>query len=263
MIKKTLHDISKAVLDEFSRDKTAGEMETKQGLDIVTEADYRIQRCIVDIIKRRHPDHGVLAEESADRQTGEYLWVIDPIDGTINFAAGSPLFSVSIAYQHHGLTRNGLVLVPALRKRYHAEAGTGAFRGRTRLNTSNRTLEESVISVGLTSHYTEAETDGTLAIIRALSQRVRGVRIFVAEALELSWIAEGAMDGHLTIKADPFSAAAGIYGRRRCDKRIPKHRRDKRTDPRRCFCDMPQRTSVRKSNIQIVTLDVINAMRYY
>ncbi len=209
MITKTLREISEAVLEEFSRDKTAGETETKQGLDIVTEADYRIQRCIVDIIKRRHPEHGVLAEESADQQTGEHLWVIDPIDGTINFAAGSPLYSVSIAYQHHGLTRCGLVLLPALKKRYHAEAGVGSFRGRTSLRTSTRPLEESVISVGLTSHYTEAETEATLAIIRALSQRVRGVRIFVAEALELSWIAEGAMDGHLTVKADPYSAAAG------------------------------------------------------
>jgi myo-inositol-1(or 4)-monophosphatase len=209
MIEDTIHAISDAVFEEFARDESAGKTETKQGLDIVTAADYRIQHRIVEVIKNRHPDHGVFAEEGEGRGTGEHLWVIDPIDGTVNFAGGSPLYSVSIAYQHRGRTEHGLVLIPALKQCYRAAAGTGAWRGRARLATSTRSLEASVISVGLTSHYTSAETETTLSIIRSLSRCVRGVRIFVAEALELSWIAEGALDGHLTVKADPFSAAAG------------------------------------------------------
>jgi myo-inositol-1(or 4)-monophosphatase len=90
MIEKTLREIARAVFLEFRSHREVGKIEVKQGLDIVTEADHRLQNRIVEIIKSRHPRHAILAEEGEQQGTGEHLWVIDPIDGTINFAAGNP-----------------------------------------------------------------------------------------------------------------------------------------------------------------------------
>jgi myo-inositol-1(or 4)-monophosphatase len=96
-----------------------------------------------------------------------------------------------------------------MKRTYRASKGKGAFRGRYRLRTSTRSPSESIISVGLTSHFSQTETEKTLRIIRALSSHIRGIRIIVSGALEMAWTAESALDGHISIKADPYGTAAG------------------------------------------------------
>ena len=134
---------------------------------------------------------------------------LDPIDGTINFASGLPLYAVSIAYQREGAADLGGTVVPGLRKYYFARRRGGAFCNGARLHVSTRPLADALVSVVLTSHFSRAETDRTVGILSVLARRAQGIRIILSEALELGWLAEGALDGNLCVKADACGTAVG------------------------------------------------------
>ena len=188
-----------------------GEVATKEGRDIVTEADLRLQEEIVCLIQRRYPEHNILAEEADfPRTSSPFTWVIDPVDGTINFSRNYPVFAVSVALVEGENPLFGVVYVPALDKLYTARRGKGAFCNEKAIHCGGvAKLERSLVSVILTSHYTADETATAVAIIREASMRTRGVRIMVCESAELCFIAEGILDGNVSIKADPYGAMAG------------------------------------------------------
>jgi myo-inositol-1(or 4)-monophosphatase len=137
------------------------------------------------------------------------LWVIDPIDGTVNYASHLPFFAVSIAVQHRDLTLASVVHLPALGETFTAIKGQGAFLGPIRLKVAPLKISEATISVILTSHFSSVDTQKTLSVLSELMGQVRGTRIFVCEALELAYIAAGRLSGNLCVKADAYGAAAG------------------------------------------------------
>lgn len=186
-------------------------VERKKGRDIITSADLEAEKQIISVIRRNFPDHNILTEESSVEKTdSDYLWVVDPIDGTINFASGLPLFCVSIGAQRRGITECGVVFVPALERLYHAVRGKGSYLNGEKLRVSKTdNLSDAVISIILTSHFSDKEINKTTKIISELSKQTRGIRIFLSEGVELSFIAQGILDGNLCIKADPYGAVAG------------------------------------------------------
>ncbi len=182
----------------------------KTELDIVTNKDIEIETFIKNSIRHKFPNHSILSEETDEvKKDINHLWVIDPIDGTINFASGSPLFAISIAYLKKNDVLSGRIILPKFKAIYKAEKNIGAYKNNEKLTVSDKRLKESVVSVVLTSHFSSQEINETLTIIRLLSDKVRGIRIIVSEALELAWIAEGILDGNICVKADLYGASAG------------------------------------------------------
>jgi fructose-1,6-bisphosphatase/inositol monophosphatase family enzyme len=194
------------VADRFRQVAT----QTKEGLDVVTSTDLSAERIILETIKGRFPEHAIVTEESEnENESSPYLWIVDPLDGTVNFRSGLPLFNVSIAVQFEGRTMVGGVSLPALGETYFAMRGTGAFSGQRRLRIADTSLSEAVLSIILTSHFSPRHTDQTISLIRTLSPLARGIRVIVSEALELSYVAAGMLSGNMCVKADAFGAAAG------------------------------------------------------
>jgi myo-inositol-1(or 4)-monophosphatase len=183
----------------------------KELRDIVTKVDLDADASIKQIVRGAFPEHGFLSEESPRLGTGTmHTWVVDPLDGTVNYAAGIPFYSASIAVQREGETIIGVVQSGALSELYIGVKGFGAYRNGTRLQTSNcATLGDAVVSFMLTSHYNEEQQEEIFARVRTLSSLVRGLRLYVSQALELCYIAGGRLDGHICIKSRGFSGAAG------------------------------------------------------
>ncbi|BBO05456.1 MULTISPECIES: inositol monophosphatase family protein [Bradyrhizobium] len=186
--------------------------ERKDGLDIVTEADLASEAVVVAGLKALTPDAGILAEESgASQGDNAARWIIDPLDGTINYAQGLPWFSVTVAYEVDGETKLGLINAPkiGLTARYLAGAGATIDGVPARVSTT-RSLSDAVVSVILTSHFSPDEVQRTTRVIELLGKVARGVRIVVSGAFETTMVASGRLDGFVSLKADIVSHAAAL-----------------------------------------------------
>ncbi|MDQ6620346.1 MAG: inositol monophosphatase [Pseudomonadota bacterium] len=186
--------------------------ERKDLLDIVTEADLAAEEIVVSGLKRLTPDAGILAEErgSTGEGSGE-RWIIDPLDGTVNYARGLPWFSVTVAYEVDGEVRLGLVNAPkaGLIGRY-VRGQLALIDDKPARVTETRTLADAVVSVTLTSHFSAADVRRTIAIVERLAMVARGVRVVVSGGLEMSLVASSRLDAFVSIKADAVSHAAAM-----------------------------------------------------
>jgi myo-inositol-1(or 4)-monophosphatase len=190
----------------------------QSAVDIVTEADTASQALILETIIARFPEHDILAEEAGwDKSTGaRALWVVDPLDGTTNFASRFPVFAVSIAMWVEGVPTIGVVQDVVRERTYWAARGQGAWagpRGRlheSRLQVSQASeLNQSLIATGFP--YVRATTeDNNRAECSYLVPRVRGVRRAGSAALDLAWVAEGRLDGYWESYVHPWDWGAGV-----------------------------------------------------
>jgi myo-inositol-1(or 4)-monophosphatase len=180
--------------------------------DLVTRADRMSEELIVGVLRARFSDHGVLAEEGTAYAGEEYRWIIDPIDGTTNFAHGLPLFAVSIALEHKGDLVAGVVYHPSMDELFAAERGRGAFLRRDGrdepLTVSGvRTVAESVVATGLP--YDIRETGRNVTQIGSLTRTAIEVRILGAAALHLAYVAAGRVEAFWEPGLSPWDIAAG------------------------------------------------------
>jgi fructose-1,6-bisphosphatase/inositol monophosphatase family enzyme len=186
-------------------------LERKDLLDIVTEADLAAEEIVVTGLQRLTPGAAFLAEERGTVVGSEaQRWIIDPLDGTINYARGLPWFSVTAAYEVDGVVQLGLVHAPkaGIVGRY-ARDRVATIDGKPARVTETRSLGDAVISVCLTSHFSPDEVRRTVSVIERLATTARGVRVVVSGALEMSLVASGRLDAFVSIKADVVSHAAG------------------------------------------------------
>ncbi len=178
--------------------------------DIVTRADLESQRLILSLLRRRFPDHDFLAEEKASRQTGaEFCWVVDPLDGTTNYAHGYPVACVSI-----GLVRRGRPVLagiedPFRKERFLAQEGRGAtMNGRPLRVSRSRRLSESLLVTGFP--YDRARRAAYyVEFYRSFIERCHDVRRSGSAALDLAWVAAGRVDGFWELSLKPWDVAAG------------------------------------------------------
>ena len=172
---------------------------TKQNdFDVVTEADKASERLIIDSIRREFPTHSILSEESGSDTVAdsEWLWVIDPLDGTTNFNQGLPVYSISIALQHNGETVVGVVYAPYLGEMFHAAKGEGAFLNGKKLHCSeNDRLSTMVTATGMT-YDRDRHPDNNLDNIARVSMQVRGIRRMGSAAIDLAYTAAGYFDAY-------------------------------------------------------------------
>ena len=188
------------------------EVSRKEFRDIVTEADLASERIVLDGLRALTPNASIVSEEAgASGVEGGARWFVDPLDGTVNYAAGLPWFSVTMAYQEDGLTRAGIVYAPAvdLVARY-AEGGIATINGRDARVSARGSLSDAVVSIVLTSHFTEREVARTAEVVRRLGNAARGVRIIVSGGLEMALVADGQLDAWVSLKADVVSHAAAM-----------------------------------------------------
>ena len=180
--------------------------------DIVTDVDIFMETKIIEKIREWFPEHSIYSEEKGQIiGNSDYVWYIDPIDGTINFAAGIPLFSTSIALKKSDKTIFGLVIDYNQNDTYYAFEGQGAYCNGERLKVSNNeNLNDSILSFCLTSHYNDEHIKDILRVEEKLASKVRGLRLVVSGAIELCWCASGKIDGVINVKPSiGLSSAAG------------------------------------------------------
>jgi myo-inositol-1(or 4)-monophosphatase len=178
--------------------------------NLVTQADKESEKTIIDFIRKKYPSHGILAEESGEQiKDSEYLWVIDPLDGTSNFAHGLPIFSVSIGVQFKKKTVVGVVYDVMRDKIYLAEKGSGAFRDEVKLSVSNSSkIEESFLVTGFPYNISENPENAFEKFI-AMTKASRAVRRLGSAAIDFCYVAEGVFDGFWEVHLNPWDICAG------------------------------------------------------
>jgi myo-inositol-1(or 4)-monophosphatase len=212
MLKPVLIDAVKAgaaeILRFFNQSFT---ISNKEGVNnLVTEADHASERAIIDVIKKTFPTHQILSEEvGALKQDSEYKWIIDPIDGTINFAHGIPLNCVSIAIEHIGEIVMSAVYNPHLNELFFAEKGKGATLNENPIHVSDQTKTiHACLVTGFPYTYINMP-NGPLEIFERFVRKGVPVRRLGSAAIDLCWVACGRFDGFYEHKLEPWDSAGG------------------------------------------------------
>lgn len=213
MIKNTLIKATKAGAKELQRFFNGSfKVMNKQGINNpVTEADLAAEKAIFDIIKADYPDHFILSEEAGEIKTdSEYKWIIDPIDGTVNFANGIPLCCVSIGLEHNGELVMGAVYNPLMEEFFFAQKDQGAFLNDKKISVSNKSdFQKSCLVTGFPYTYLDSP-NGPLQVFERLVRKGIAIRRLGSAALDLCWVAAGRFEGFYEHSLKPWDNAAGI-----------------------------------------------------
>jgi myo-inositol-1(or 4)-monophosphatase len=186
------------------------DVRAKSRNDFVTEIDQLAERDIIETVRRAHPDHGFLGEESGRSGGDEFLWIVDPLDGTTNFLHGFPTFAVSIACQHRGRLLHGVVYDPMRQELYTASRGDGAQLDGRRIRVSRQPgLDGALIGTGFPYRANARWIDEYLAMLKTVMQQTAGIRRPGAASLDLAYVAAGRIDGFWEIGLNAWDTAAG------------------------------------------------------
>ena len=185
-------------------------IQQKGAIDLVTEFDVRSEEIIISSIQKEFPDHAILAEESGHNATiSEYQWVIDPLDGTTNFAHGVPIFSVTMSLMKNNSPVLGVVYDPLRDEMFSAEAGLGASLNDQPIRVSSQAdLGQAVISTGF-PYDLRTNPQNNLAQFVQFQLRTQAVRHLASAALDCAWTAMGRLDGYWEFGTKPWDVGAG------------------------------------------------------
>ena len=185
------------------------EYSSKGRNDYVSQADVEAERAVLDVLTRAYPDHGIIAEESGEREGSEYTWVIDPLDGTTNFLHGFPMFAVSVAVKRAGVLEHGVVYDPLHDEMFTASRGEGAQLNGKRLRVSTtRQLAPSLLGTGFPFRDLGI-IEPWMRSFQSLLPKTSGIRRAGAAALDLAYVAAGRLDGFWEFGLKPWDMAAG------------------------------------------------------
>ncbi len=190
---------------------TDREIKKKGAVNLVTDADRKSEQLIREIIESNFPDHSFIAEEGTETSgDSEYLWLVDPLDGTTNYAHGLPVYCVSMGLLKGNEIIAGCIYNPNLDECFTAEAGKGAFLNGKPIHVSETgNLDDSLLATGFPYDIRETDDDN-LKEFTAFYKRARAVRRAGAAALDLAYVACGRFDGFWEFKLAPWDIAAGI-----------------------------------------------------
>ena len=183
---------------------------SKSRNDFVSEVDHMAERDIVETIRRTHPDHGFLGEEGGRSGGDEFVWIIDPLDGTTNFLHGFPTFAVSLACQYRGRIEHAVIYDPMRQELFTASRGDGAQLDGRRIRVSKQaTIEGALIGTGFPYRENSRWIDPYLAMMKAVMQQSAGIRRPGAASLDLAYVAAGRIDAFWEIGLNAWDTAAG------------------------------------------------------
>ena len=201
-----------AIINRAALDLEVLKVGSKGPNDYVSEVDRAAETAIIDVLLEAYPNHGILAEESGRERgakSSEFLWIIDPLDGTTNFLHGFPVYAVSIALAHRGVVQQAVVYDPTRNDLFMASRGRGAFLNDRRLRVSKRTrLAESLIGTGFPFRKGD-NFKRYLKMFEEVMQSCSGLRRPGAAALDLCYVAAGNYDGFFETGLSPWDIAAG------------------------------------------------------
>ncbi|MGH8004296.1 MAG: inositol monophosphatase family protein [Limisphaerales bacterium] len=210
MAQKTAIEAGKLLL---KTQKKGFSVELKGEINLVTSADQQAEALIASRLGKNFPEFGLLAEEageSAGTLPSDAVWVVDPLDGTTNFAHRLPIYAVSIALWEKGKPVLGVVYHPALDELFWAVKGKGAFLNKKRIAVSGTTdPNAALLSTGFPYDLRESR-ENNLDYFAAFATRVRAIRRMGAAALDIAWTAAGRFDGFWELKLFPWDIAAAV-----------------------------------------------------
>ena len=196
---------------QLERFEQAHVVETKSNIhDLVTDVDRESEAKIVRFLEERYPGHSILGEEGTqDDRKSDFLWVVDPLDGTVNYAHGFPIFAISVALQFKGKPVLGAIYAPKLNEMFWAIKGMGAFLNDRKIHVSPcERLEEALVGTGFA--YVRDGRFDNLKYFNHFYRITRGIRRPGSAALDLACVAAGRLDGFWEFNLQPWDVAAGI-----------------------------------------------------
>ena len=199
-----------AIINRASQDIGTLTVKSKNFNDFVSEVDIAAERAIIDTLKDAYPTHGFLGEESGSTSNeSDFIWIIDPLDGTTNFLHNFPQYCVSIALQHKGEITQAVIYEPNRNDLYTATKGRGAFLNDKRIRVSKcDKLQESLIGTGFPFRDFK-HLDTYMSMFKSMLQKTTGIRRPDSAALDLAYVANGSLDGFWEIGLSPWDIAAG------------------------------------------------------
>src|SRR6478672_8932851 len=201
-----------AIINRAALDVEAVRISQKQVNDFVTEVDHASEAAIIETLLTAYPGHGILAEESGSEhgaKDSEFVWIIDPLDGTTNFIHGFPVYCVSIALAVKGKIEQAVIYDPSRNDLFTATKGRGAYMNERRIRVSKRIdLRQCLISTGFPFRPGD-NFNNYLRMMADVMQRTAGLRRPGAAALDLAYVAAGFTDGFFETGLSPWDVAAG------------------------------------------------------
>ena len=191
-------------------DKIKTRVKKKGHNDFVSDADHSAERVIIETIHKHYPDHAIIAEESGEQGESEYVWIIDPLDGTTNFLHGFPIFCVSVALMHRGQLEHGVVYDPIRQELFTASRGQGAHLDGRRIRVSGeKNLDRSLIGTGFPFKHSNKLIKPYINMLVKAIEETAGVRRPGAAALDLCYVACGRLDAFWETGLNKWDIAAG------------------------------------------------------
>ena len=213
MLRTTLLDAVQAGAEQLQHFFNGNfKISNKEGINnLVTEADHASEKAIIDVIRTAYPDHFILSEETGELVTkSEYKWIIDPIDGTVNFANGIPICCVSIGLEKQGKMIMGAVYNPIMNEMFIAEKSMGATLNGNKITVGkkDRVINSNLVT-GFPYKYLDS-ANGPLQVFEKLIRQGIPVRRLGSAALDLCWVAAGRFDGFYEHSLHAWDSAAGF-----------------------------------------------------
>lgn len=198
----------KILKDGFKKDK---KVKYKGSIDPVTQFDLKSEKYVISKIKKQFPEHAILAEEGTDKKTSSgFRWVVDPLDGTVNYAHRFPIYSVSIALQYQDQTIVGVVYDPHMDEIFSAGINAGATLNGKKLKVSDeKKLSRSLLATGFAYNIRSAKKNN-LGMFSRMMKKAQAIRRLGSAALDLCWVAAGRLEGFWEYYLHPWDTAAAI-----------------------------------------------------
>ena len=211
LITKACMKASRSLIRDFGEIENL-QVSTKGPGDFVTSADKRTEKILIDELQKAHPEYGIITEESGfiNKSNTKNRWIIDPIDGTMNFLNGVPQFAISIGYEENGEIICGVIFNPIMNEMFVAEKGNGAYLNNSRMRVSNKNkIKDALIVTGGPKGASKIKEKIFSEYIN-VSNNVSNVRKFGSAALDMAYVACGRFDGYWQRELNYWDIAAGI-----------------------------------------------------
>ncbi len=211
LISKACLKASRTLIRDFGEIENL-QVATKAPGDFVTSADKKTEKIIINELQKAHPEYGIVTEETGviNKSNEKNRWIIDPIDGTLNFLNGVPQFAISVAYEENNEILCGVILNPITNEMYCAEKGNGAYLNNSRIRVSKKKkVQDSLLVTGGPKHTSNIKKKIFSEYID-ISNKSSSVRKFGSAALDMAYVACGRFDGYWQREINLWDVAAGI-----------------------------------------------------
>ena len=212
IITKACLKASKSLIRDFGEIENL-QVSTKAPGDFVSSADKRTEKILIEELQKAHPDYGIITEETGfiNKSNVNNRWIIDPIDGTLNFLNGVPQFAISVAYEENKEIKCGVIFDPIKNEMFCAEKGNGAYMNNKRLRVSNKKrFKNALLATGGPKHTSQNKEEIFSEFINISKIIFSPIRKYGSAALDMAYVASGRFDGYWQRELNYWDVAAGI-----------------------------------------------------